>query len=311
MKKKLRVVVLMGGRNSEYDVSISSGREVLKHLNKNKYEIFSLVVPQKGNFDVNSFLALQPDFVFIAMHGKYGEDGTIQGLLEFLGIPYLGAGVLASALGMDKILFRKLMGHEGISSPQTVFVNKSNIQYGKIKIFGFPLVVKPSRQGSSIGVSIVKNKEGLEKAFLLAFKYDENILAEEYLKGTEVTCGVLGNKKPIALPVVEIIPRNEFFNYESKYDANMCEEIVPARISDKLTKKVQETAVRVYQSIGCRGFGRVDMIIGGGVPYVLEINTIPGLTSNSLLPKSAAAAGIGYSELLDRLISLSLEDKEI
>lgn len=308
MKKKLRVVVFMGGRNSEYDVSISSGKEVLKNLDKDKYETFPLVVPKEGSFNVNSLLVLHPDFVFIAMHGKYGEDGTIQGMLDFLGIPYQGSGVLASALGINKIFFRKMMEKEGILSPKTRFINKASAQGENIQ-FGFPFVVKPANQGSSVGVSIVQERKDVKKALSLAFKYDDNVLVEEYLRGTEISCGILGNKKLLALPIVEIVPQKSFFDYESKYAPNLCKEIIPARISADLTKKIQDIALKVYQLINCQGFGRIDMIICNNKPYVLEINTIPGLTQNSLLPKEAMAAGINYSSLLDHLISYGLESR--
>lgn len=343
--KKNKVIVLMGGKTSEFEVSLSTGREVVKHLNPRKYEVFPIVISKDGrNWElkkVEEILLSSPrlpktaragqkqgkrnllrketdldrplmdtraDVVFIAMHGPFGEDGTIQGMLELAGIPYTGAGVLASALGMDKPMFRKIMEREGITVPKYLVVNKGQKKTQIWKKFKLPVVVKPSSQGSSVGVSLVRSKSQIQKALNLAFSFGQKVLVEEYLSGTEVTCGVLGNKNPFALPVVEIIPKKDFFDYEAKYQSGMSQEIVPARISQKLTQEVQKTAVKVYKAIGCRGFGRIDMIIKKNQVYVLEINTIPGLTPYSLLPKEAAAAGIPYSRLLDKIIGYALEN---
>jgi D-alanine-D-alanine ligase len=289
---KLRVVVLWGGESSEMEVSRMSAREVMKNLDKRKYEAEMVEMGGKGWIEK----IRKAEAVFIAMHGKYGEDGRIQGLLDCLGIPYIGSGVLASAIGMDKLMFRQLIENEGILMPKLVK--------------GPPCVVKPADQGSSVGVSIVRRKEDLKRAIEKARKYSERIIREEYIEGIEVSCGILGKK---ALPVVEICPKNEFFDYEAKYTKGKCEEIVPAfakatagkpaRYYKNLTERIQKTALKVYQLVGCKGFARVDMIIRQNKIYVLEINTIPGLTANSLLPKEARAAGISYPELLDRIIS--------
>jgi D-alanine-D-alanine ligase len=251
--------------------------------------------------------AQAPEVVFIAMHGPFGEDGTIQGMLELVGVPYTGAGVLASSLGMNKIIFKKIMEQEGIPIGDYLVLTKKDPVKKILKKFKFPFIVKPADQGSSVGITIVHHQKELEPALKLAFSYSPKIVIEAYLKGTEISCGVLGNEDPIALPVIEILPKREFFDYQAKYDESQCEEIVPARISQRLTKKVQELAIRVFKAIDCRGFGRVDMIISRGRPYVLEINTIPGLTPVSLFPKEAAAAGISYSQLLDRIVNLALE----
>ncbi|MGB6882230.1 MAG: D-alanine--D-alanine ligase, partial [Microgenomates group bacterium] len=248
--------------------------------------------------------------VFIAMHGPYSEDGTIQGMLELAGISYTGPGVLASALGMDKTMFRKVMQNEKIPVPRFVALKKRD---SPSKIYREldkpPFFVKPNAQGSSVGASIVRYRKDLPKALEKAFKYGETALVEEYIKGTEVACGVLGNEKPIALPLAEIVPlKGEFFNYDSKYLESGAEEIVPARISVKLTKRVQQMAIDVYKAIGCKGFSRVDFILKNGRrPIVLEINTIPGLTPMSLLPKAAKAAGISYSQLLDKIIKYAIK----
>lgn len=234
------------------------------------------------------------------MHGKDGEDGTIQGILEFMGIPYTGSGVLASAIGMNKVAFKRAIDHLGVKVPKwQIYEEGAEVE--------LPAVVKPTDQGSSVGVSIVRNKDELTMAVVKAKKYSKEVLIEEYVKGIEVSAGILGNKRLTALPIVEICPKNEFFDYEAKYTEGMCEEIVPARISEDLTREIQRQAMMIYATIGCRGFGRVDFIIRDEVPYALEINTIPGLTPNSLLPKEAKAMGINYAELLDRLIQLALE----
>ena len=314
MMKKLCVVVLMGGRSAEHEVSLLSGKKVMESLNPQKYEAIPLIISQKGKGFEKLFRLAENRtgdcLVFIAMHGPFGEDGTVQGMLETMGISYTGAGILASALGLDKPMFRKVMLSEKITSPEYLVLRKGRETEEITRKFLFPVVVKPSSQGSSVGVSLVRKKEELKVATEKAFSYGPRIMVEEYLLGTEVSCGVLGNRKPFALPVVEIVPKKEFFDYEAKYSEGFCEEIVPARISQKLTQEVQKIAVRVYKAVGCQGFGRVDMIIKSSLPYVLEINTIPGLTPLSLLPKEAAAAGISYQELIERLINFAL-DREI
>jgi D-alanine-D-alanine ligase len=296
----------MGGKTPEHEVSISSGKKVVESLDPEKFEAISLVISKDGK-GFEKIFEIKPEVVFIAMHGPFGEDGTVQEMLETIGIPYTGAGVLASAIGMDKPVFRKIMQAEGIAIPKfLVLTRESDVSEIKEK-FQFPVVVKPSSQGSSVGVSIVHKEKELKEALEKAFQYGPRVLVEEYLSGTEVSCGVLGNRDPIALPVVEIVPKNEFFDYEAKYCDGMCDEIVPARIDPKLAKEIQDTVIKVYKAIGCQGFGRVDMIISNGKPYVLEINTIPGLTPASLFPKEAAAAGITYPELIEKLINFALE----
>jgi D-alanine-D-alanine ligase len=294
MKKKLKVVVLSGGKSSERKISLLSGKEVLNNINKRKYLAALLVIPKSGNKWVNRLMALKPDVVFIALHGTNGEDGSIQGLLETIGIPYTGAGVLSSALGMDKILFKKVMRENKIAVPRDV---KNP-----------PCFVKPNNQGSSMGASIALNHKEYVSAVKLAKKYSNDILIEEYLKGTELTCAVVGNEKPIALPVMEVRPlKSDFFDYDSKYTESGSEEIVPAGISKSASRKVQKISIEVYRTIGCRGFGRIDFILKNGRPVVLEINTIPGLTKMSLVPKAAKAAGISYSRLIDTIIAYAIK----
>jgi len=298
----------MGGKSPEYEVSLISGREVVKNLDKNKYEVSSLVIPKNGGQ-----IQVDPkktDVVFIAMHGPFGEDGTVQGMLEMVGVKYTGSRVLASALGMDKIVFRKVMQVESILSPKYVAIHKNQGITEIFRVLGKPpYFVKPSAQGSSVGTAIVGQSKDLKKVLNRSFMYGDVVLVEEYIKGVEVTCAVLGNDEPKALPIVEIIPKNKFFDYESKYTQSGTQEIVPARISKLLTKKVQEIAIKVYKAIGCRGFARVDFILRDNkYPVVLEINTIPGLTPMSLFPKAAKAAGISYCQLLDKIIEYAIKN---
>lgn len=341
--RKIKVAVLMGGKTPEHEISLITGREVVRNLDKSKYKILPVVISRTGERwqslvpgkllslpdpltlrgtkkdlvsqkekeiqGVGQLVQDKINVVFIAMHGPFGEDGTVQGMLELAGIPYTGPGVLASALGMDKIMFKKVLQSQKIPVPKFVVFEKG--KSFKRKVLGKPpYFIKPHNQGSSVGASIAKTKRSLRKALNLAFKYSDLALVEEYIKGIEVTCGVIGNKNPKPLPLVEIVPKkSEFFDYESKYTESGAEEIVPAKISTSLTKKVQKMALDVYKVIGCRGFSRVDFILRNGKkPIVLEINTIPGLTPMSLVPKAAKAAGISYSQLLDKIISYAIEN---
>src|SRR3989344_4880306 len=301
MHKKVKVAVLMGGKSQEHEISLISGREVAKNLNPKKYIVTRIVIPKTG-FDIFLPTKLKgADLVFIALHGPNGEDGTIQGFLELLGIPYTGSGILASTIGMDKIYSRKIFTQLGLNTPNYVLISKEGKSLN-LKNLKFPLFIKPSDQGSSVGVSKAKNIKELKLGLKEAFKYSQSAIVEEYLQGIEVTGAVLGNNNPKALPLIEIVPKKDFFDFEAKYEPSLTDEIVPARISKSLTKKAQSAALEAYKSIGCRGFGRVDMIIKGEKVYVLEINTIPGLTPVSLFPKAAKAAGISYSQLLDKII---------
>ena len=332
----------MGGKSAEHWVSMRSGREVLRHLNRRKYRVMPLCIScedtQIAFIEENDLLTdrtvadkkakvtrlatpikaygvdlgqikKSKGIVFIALHGKYGEDGRVQGFLDFNEIKYTGSGVLASALGMDKLCFRKVMQAEGIAIPKYVVVKSVEDVRMIEKVLPYPVFVKPNAQGSSVGAGIAHNRKELTTRITEALQYGGLVLVDEYLSGIELTCPILGNDKPYALPVVEIKPiKGEFFDYASKYTESGSQEICPAKISSKLTKQIQATAVKVYQSIGCRGFGRVDFILKGNKPVVLEINTIPGLTPMSLFPKSAQAAGLSYSQLLDKIISYAQED---
>jgi D-alanine-D-alanine ligase len=255
------------------------------------------------------------DVAFLALHGPYGEDGTVQGLLELIGIPYVGSGVLASALAMDKVMAKKVLDADGVATPRGLVVERVRFQAdpeGETQraCAVLPAVVKPVREGSSIGMTLVHEAKEMRAALDDALACDARALVEERVVGTELTVGVLGNRELTALPVVEIVSKREFFDYRAKYDPTLSEEICPARISEPVAKAAQDTALRAHRALGCRGVSRVDMIQSAAGLVVLEVNTLPGMTVNSLLPKAAQAAGITFRDLLDRLIQLALEAQD-
>jgi len=256
------------------------------------------------------------DVVLIAMHGPYGEDGTVQGLLELAGIPYTGSGVLASALAMDKLRSRQLFGFNDIPVPAYLAVTReraANLEALRAEVattLSYPCVVKPNALGSSIGVTIVRDPAALDAALDVAFAYGALALVEEFIRGTEITCGVLEDPttgRPHALPLIEIVPQREFFTYEAKYTPGASEEICPARLPEQVAARAAALAVRAHEVLGCRDMSRVDMFVRGGQVIVLEVNTIPGMTGVSLLPQAARAAGIEFPALLDRLITGALQ----
>ena len=253
------------------------------------------------------------DVAFIALHGPYGEDGTLQGMLEILGIPYVGSGVLASALAMDKTMANRMLAAQSIQVPRAVVIEHADLDDEAVRQaeLWLPAFVKPSRQGSSVGMTRVDRPERLRPALDDAFAYDSRVLVEELLEGREITVGVIGDLSPVALPVVEIVTREVFFDYRAKYDPALSDDVCPADLPDATTAAVQELAVRAFRALDCRGYARVDMIVTEERgPVVLEVNTLPGMTINSLLPKAAAAAGIPFGELLDRLVRLALGGEE-
>jgi D-alanine-D-alanine ligase len=254
-----------------------------------------------------------PDVVFIAMHGKFGEDGTVQGLFEILGIPYTGSGVLASALAMDKAMSKRLFSACGIPTPRWSTASAQEIERSAEPVadaitaeLGLPMAIKPNAQGSSVGVGFPKTRRELIEALKVAAAHDDLVLAEEFIGGTEISVGVLGNDDCFALPVVEIVPKSGVYDYESKYTPGATEEIVPARIPEAATARAQELACAAHRALGCRGMSRVDMKLHRDSVYVLEVNTIPGMTQLSILPTAAAEAGISFSDLLDRIIASAL-----
>jgi len=308
--KKLTVALLSGGTSSEREVSLNGGDEVYEALDKTKYK----VKRYDPKTDLKLLLADAPqiDAALIILHGSLGEDGSIQGLLDLLGIPYQGSKILGSALAMNKIVSKQLYELSGLPVPPYISVkrNDSIDPEDCIKRLGLPLVVKPVKGGSSIGMSLVRSKELFEDAVDTGFSHDDTLLIEAYLKGTELTVSVIGNDELEALPIIEIIPdkKHDFFDYTAKYTAGATIEVCPAGIDDDLTQKAQTYAKMAHRTLCCKGYSRTDMILIDRDIYVLETNTIPGMTSTSLLPLAAITAGISFSQLLDKLIALSIDN---
>ena len=299
---RLKVAVVMGGRSAERDVSIESGTGVMRALGALGHEARSL------DFDarfVDGMREIKPDVVFNALHGPGGEDGEIQGLLEWMGIPYTGSGIAACAVAMDKHLTKKLLAAEGLPTPAwDVF----DLTGGTLPLLpgslNLPLVVKPRASGSSAGVVIVKSHEAWSKTILEAASRTPEVLAEEFVAGREFSCGVLGEE---ALPVVEIVPADEFYSYDAKYRPGGSRHLVPAPIDHDLTSRLQTLALSVHRLLGMRDYSRTDFIVTKeGRPTVLEINALPGMTPTSLLPDEALHAGISYEALVERLVQYAL-----
>ncbi|MDO9565746.1 MAG: D-alanine--D-alanine ligase [Candidatus Desulfaltia sp.] len=307
--KKLTIALLSGGISSERKISLCGGDNVYKALDKEKY----IVIRYDPKTDLDRLMAdaAKIDLALIILHGPFGEDGTIQGLLELLDIPYQGSGVLGSAIAMDKLVSKKLYEQSNIPVPSYIAINQSDKinpeEY--VDQLGLPLVIKPVSSGSSIGMSLVKSIGSIKNAVDTAFAFDETILIEKYIKGIELTGAVIGNDKLEVFPIVEIIPDKEhdFFDFHAKYTAGITQEICPARIDDNLAEKAKTYAKKAHQALGCKGYSRTDMILDNKDIYVLETNTIPGMTETSLLPLAAKTAGISFGRLLDNLIELGIE----
>jgi D-alanine-D-alanine ligase len=307
MKKDFgRVGVLMAGPSSEKKISLKSGRAVLKALKERGINAVPVVI--KNSSVKDNILLLKSknlDCAFIALHGAFGEDGGIQYILNKLKIPYTHSGVRASRLAMDKIASRNIFKKHGLDVPSCQVIKKGSYKIDNLRFPDFPLVVKPASHGSSIGLSIVENKKNILKAIRLASRFDSRIIIEEYIKGRELTVGILGDK---ALPVIEILPKHLFFDYQAKYKKGLTDYVVPAKISKKAADKVKREALLAHNLLGCFGCSRVDIILDNkDKPFILEINTVPGCTETSLLPKAAKESGVAFSELCIKLISLAYE----
>ncbi|GAB4442822.1 MAG: D-alanine--D-alanine ligase [bacterium] len=289
----MKIGVIYGGISREREISIKTGEAIIKALVELGYDVLPLLVEDDL---VERVLRSHIDIAFIALHGKYGEDGTVQGLLELLKIPYTGSSALSSALAMDKIMTKKVWCYEGIKTPLFQVIkhkdDKRNID--------FPLVVKPPKEGSTIGISIVKDEEEYMKAVEEAFSLDKELLVEEYIKGKELTVAVFNEE---VFTPIEISPKKGFYDYFSKYTKGETEYIIPPRIESNATKEIMDIAKKAYDTLNCSGAARVDFILSeNGVPYALEINTIPGMTETSLLPKACAYHGIGFKELVEKIL---------
>jgi len=290
-----RIGVIMGGRSRERDVSLRTGSAILNALEREGADVVGI---DSAEFLIEKLKKEKVEVAFIALHGKYGEDGTIQGLLEMIGIPYTGSGVLASALAMNKNLSKKVFQAVGIPTPRFELLESEDLSY--TSNIPFPLVVKPSSEGSTFGISIVRKADDLGDAIKLAFSCDSQVLVEEFIDGTELTVGILGEE---ALPVIEIVPSGGFYDYKAKYTKGMTEYIVPAKIDDGMAEVLQKIAIDAHNTLGCRGVSRVDYRLDkDSNPYVLEVNTIPGMTETSLLPKAAAKVGYSFGQLVLKIL---------
>ena len=352
MKKRIRVGVLFGGRSGEHEVSLTSAASVIGALDPKKYEVVPIGISRKGRWYMGAgprgplsevfkkgqavipsadpsgpkFFARDGgggakrlravDVIFPVLHGTFGEDGTVQGLLELAGIPYVGAGVLGSAAGMDKDVMKRLFRDAGLPVVDWVLVLRGEWEQNPTRLrklietkLGYPLFVKPANLGSSVGISKVHNRRELGPAIDLAAGYDRKIIVEKGLEAREIECSVLGNDSPQASVPGEIVPLNEFYDYEAKYVKEGSELVIPAKLARAETRRVRELALRAFHAVDCAGMARVDFLLDrpSGKLFVNEVNTIPGFTPISMYPKLWEASGIAYPALLDRLIELALE----
>ncbi len=324
---RVRVAILAGGRSSEHEISLASARSVLEALDPERYEAVTVAIGRDGRWELGAGEAETVaetlpvpaknapatlgavDVVLPILHGPFGEDGTVQGLLELAGVPYVGPGVAASALCMDKDLFKAVMRDRGVPVTRNVTLREGDPIENP---FGFPVFVKPARLGSSVGITKAHDETELEQAVALARRHDEKVLVEEFVPGTEVECGVLGtHREPLASVVGEIVPHNEWYDFAAKYDEGGSDIIIPARIPDEQAARVQTLAVEAFVATECEHMARVDFFIReSGEVVVNELNTIPGFTATSVYTKLFEASGIPYGELVDRLVQLALERHE-
>jgi len=293
-----RIAVLCGGLSSEKDVSLRSGQNVYEALKRLGYKNAIKITVDKDI--VKNLTDNKVEVAYNALHGKYGEDGCIQGILELLGIEYTGCGVMSSAITMNKEYTKRILSTcKDINMAKSAFVRKGDDLFEKTKDLTYPLFTKPVSEGSSFGMTKVNKKEDLQEAYNLAIKYNDDVLIEEFVDGFFVTVGVLEkDNKPFATEILEIRPQNEWYDFEAKYTSGMSDFIVPARLSDEVTKNVKEMAVKAFETAGCKGVSRIDFMMKDNIPYLLEINTSPGMTDMSDLPAQAKAMGISYDELV-------------
>jgi D-alanine-D-alanine ligase len=308
---KIRIALIAGGVSGEREVSLSGAAGVEAALDHARFD----VVRYDPATDLAKLASDAPgiDFAFILLHGLYGEDGTMQGFLELLGIPYQGSGVLGSAVAMDKHLSKELYRLHGLPVADWEVVKRGQaVDFTALeKAFGYPLVIKPVREGSSLGLSLASSRDEMVDGVERALVHDSLVMIERYIKGRELTVGVLGNDDPVGLPVIEIIPGEEFsfFDYDAKYKPGASEEICPAEIDEAVAAQVKEYAVAAHKALRLRGYSRTDMMLDARGVYLLETNTIPGMTPTSLMPQAAAAHGLDFPSFLERLVDLGLASK--
>ncbi|MBK1810588.1 D-alanine--D-alanine ligase [Clostridium sp. YIM B02505] len=295
----MKVGVLMGGISSEREISLMSGKEIVENLDIDKYDVVPIVIDSKIDIFEK---AKDIDFAFIALHGAFGEDGTVQSILETMKIPYSGSDVLTSAICMSKKQAKRIMKNQGINVAQDINLKNKNFSIFNIEKLRYPMVVKPNSGGSSVGTYIVKDRTELISAIDEAFKYDKEVLVEQYLQGEEYTIPILNGK---IMPILQIKTKETFFDYKAKYFDDKTQEVV-VKLPKELEEQMESIAINCWDIFDCKSYVRVDIIVSDGIAYVLELNTAPGMTKTSLFPRSAKAANMEYSELLDKIIEYSL-----
>lgn len=294
----------MGGISSEREVSLNSGKSIMENIDKNKYEVVKIVIDKKEDI-INKVNGI--DFALLALHGKFGEDGTVQSVLQTLEIPYSGCGPLSSALCMDKDLTKRVLKAHGIRTAKWLNVSSvEEIDYKEIENMGYPVFIKPTNGGSSVATFKITKKEDVHQAVVEGLKWDREVMIEEFVKGDEITCPVFGDEM---FPVIAIKPKSDFFDYTQKYSGNGADEFV-IELDENLHKEVEKMAIDTYRALKCAVYSRIDMIITEDrVPYILEINTLPGMTATSLFPQSAAAKEINFTQFIDMIIENSMNEK--
>lgn len=302
----MKIGVIMGGISSEREISLKSGESILENIDTKKYDVVKIVIDKKDDI-VNKVRDEKIDFALLALHGQFGEDGTVQSVLQSLEIPYSGCGPLSSAACMDKDMSKNLLKSSGIrTAPWINLRDVSELNFDDIEKLGYPVVIKPTHGGSSVATFIIKDKSEVLNAVEEGFKWDNEVMIEKFIKGEEITCPILGNEM---YPIVAIKPNAEFFDYAAKYNDGGSDEFV-IELEKDLHEEVESMALATYRALKCSVYARVDMIVTEDkVPYILEVNTLPGMTKNSLFPKSAAGKNMTYSELLDKIIEESLKEK--
>ena len=316
---KLRVAIVYGGRSGEHEISVRSAKSIMAAMDVARYEVVPYFITKEGKWDPKPILpepagARDIDVVFPVLHGTFGEDGTVQGLLELADVPYVGAGVLASSLSMDKDLMKRVCRERGLPIVDYIVLHRSDLSTERVctALSTFPLFVKPANLGSSVGISKVQNCQELEKALAVAAQYDRKVIVERGIIGREFECSVLGNEEPVASIPCEILPSRDFYDYEDKYLLDQAQFKLPPDLSDEQIAEVRRLAVECYRAVECEGMARVDFLLESatGRFYINEINTIPGFTSISMYPKMWEHSGLSFPKLIDRLIELALARHE-